>query len=664
MGSQQGSRMYSILPDATGNSALIEPLNSDDTVNGAGLSGLDYWTLDFLIPPTAVTSKREDQKGSNASLSRSHLALSSSDSEVLGFLKQCVVASDGDPKWTAIRFIFPATEGSVVRCDFLERRLECCEHVKTIKSFLSPRQIITGIPERNLMAVEICDILPAAMGAILVQNPGQQGLHKTLRVIDDELKNRLSFSWALPEPIPQKRVAWVQGREDIESSRRAYEAARALGISIVMIENPGHWLEDDNGPYANLREAFIPVDIEIDEGFPVRIVDAVRQYPHPIDGVMTISDVRLPGVAKACEMLGLPTSPYEAYAIAADKAKTKMLELYKDEFFTVSSVEDLQKFLDTRREMPLQFPLIVKPCRGWNSDCVARVSNEEELVEAVHRASIRHADAASPSTAVLIEPYIDGPEVDANFVLLDNELVFFDINDDFPSRGDAIDARPNDNFQETQNVLPTALPQDEVAILRDSIHQSIMRQGFSTGIFHCEARVRNSRVHYATRNEILDLETKPEPPQGDVSVYLMEINARPPGYLETVAVLLTYGVDYYALRLLMSLGPSENARVRALSQPFLMGPQFHLSAMIVQQDRAGVMKTRDAGAEFLRNYPQLAEHIPDYKTQMRGGAVLEGPSASSLWWIAYFSVFSRKSRQDCLRQVQYIENNFTYELEE
>lgn len=80
-----------------------------------------------------------------------------------------------------------------------------------------------------------------------------------------------------------------------------------------MIDNPGHWPEDDHEPHAHVREAFIPMTTEVDQDFTQRIVDAVRGYKHPVDGLMTISDVRLPGVARACEILRLPTSPYAAY---------------------------------------------------------------------------------------------------------------------------------------------------------------------------------------------------------------------------------------------------------------------------------------------------------------------------------------------------------------
>jgi hypothetical protein len=59
--------------------------------------------------------------------------------------------------------------------------------------------------------------------------------------------------------------------------------------------------------------------------------------------------------------------------------------------------------------------------------------------------------------------------------------------------------------------------------------------------------------------------------------------------------------------------------------------------------RAGIMKTENAGAEFLQRNPELRDQIPDYNTQMKKGDILEGTSAKSLWWITYFSVISRVS---------------------
>jgi biotin carboxylase len=625
-----------------------------------GRTWSQYWSLDIVLHPSAQKANGSATGDCNEQL-QSTIQLNTSASPSLAFLGNCLESTQNGTEPAAMRFIFAAQDGHVTRSDFLEQRLEFSQYVAKTTSFVSPLAAISSVAQCQVTSTSLVDILPKAVGGILPRTPVSEDPGSVLRSLDAELANKLSFPWVIATPLQRKRVAWVQGRENIDVSRRAYEAARALGITLIIMDNEGHWLQDN--AWSHLRESFIPVNIEVDNGLPQRIVDAVRAYPHQIDGVVTISDFRLPAIAKACEILGLPTAPYEAYAIAKDKAKTRMLEPDANESFTLSSAEELTVWLAEHKQSPLQFPLIVKPCHGYNSDCVSKVWNEGELAEAVRRASARHADAADPNTSVVVEPYIDGPEVDINLVLLDGEVLSCEISDDFPCEGDAKDARLEAGFQETKVVMPTALPEEEKAALRNSLHRSIMRQGFQSGVFHCEARVRYSRVRYATQDGVLDLEQKLEHPTHEISVYLHEINARPPGYLETAAVSMTYGLDYFAIRLLLSLGPEENSRVRALAQPFLNGPQFHLSITILPQRQAGIMKTEDAAESFLAEYPEIRKQVVDYDTQMKKGAVLDGPAAASLWWVAYYSVISRVSRQDCLRLVDFIQTNFSYELE-
>jgi biotin carboxylase len=547
----------------------------------------------------------------------------------------------------------------VVRSDLLQQRLECSQYISAVTSFLEPLQKINEVSS-DWDVNDFASLLSKAIGSLSVhQNTSKQDL-------DDDLRNRLSFPWLSTTPLSPRRLAWVQGREDIDCIERALKAAVALGIKLVILDEPGHWLQDPSSPWAYLREAFIEVDITADEGLPTRVVDAIRAYPKTIDGVVTISDVRLPAIARACRELGLPTENPEAYDIASDKGRTRMLETVgADESFVLSKADELEPYLKSRSE-PLGFPLVVKPVVGWCSDCVSKVQNLGELVVAVRKASERHANSANPSTTVVVEPYIDGPEVDANFALLDGEILFFDINDDFPSPADDQGAGFQANFQETQNVVPSGLPQVELDAIRDQIRDSILRQGFKSGVFHCEARVRSSSVKFATKQDsIVDLVAKEgENEKSKLEVYLHENNARPPGYLESVAVLLSYGIDYYALRMLLALGPSEYFRLRALSEPFRKGPQFHLSLMIIQQTRAGIMKTPDAAKEFLEQHAEMKQHVVDFYTRKKGGDVLEGPDASALWWIAYFSVTSRHSRRELLERVDFIQRNFAYEIEE
>ncbi|KAH6686235.1 hypothetical protein F5X68DRAFT_208578 [Plectosphaerella plurivora] len=582
-------------------------------------------------------------------------------------------STQGDGRALIVRLFLSLQEGYIARCDFLERRFEGCQQVVAAAGFLKPLAAVSKVshPQTNPF-----DTMLLAVGGILAVTETSQKVPELRLFLDEETNRRLAASWVLSQPVARRRVFWVQGREDFESIGRAYQAAWALGISLVIADQPRHWLESDTGPYAHLREAFVPFDITVDEGLAQRIIDAVRAYPLPIDGVVSISDGRLPAVARASEVLGLATSPPGAYDLAGDKGATRRLEEEgrPSESFTISSLDELEEVVASRGSH-IRYPLIVKPCTGWNSDCVAKVDNLDQLRDAVSRASARHASAPKSSKGVVVEPYIDGPEVDANFVLLDGEILFHEITDDFPSSGDgatAAEGGAGANFMETLMFVPSALPQDERIVLRDSLRKSILRQGFSTGVFHCEARVRNSRAHYAPRkdNGLIDLQTQEADDVAGkggttASCYLHEVNARPPGYLNSVGTLLAYGVDFYAIRLLMSLGPDdERERIRLLSRPFLGdAPQYSLGVTILPATREGTMETGDAIEELLEKHAErLKGCVVDHRTCKKGGSTVQGPDSSELWYIGWVSVASRESRADCLEKVRFVRDNFSYKL--
>ncbi|KAK3332274.1 hypothetical protein B0T19DRAFT_439126 [Cercophora scortea] len=649
-----------------------------------------FWSLDLLLQTISPTSSSVTvTEPSHGTLPVLHLSSGRGESWERFLQLALDSATNIVQGLMPLRFVFPFLSGTVCRSDFIPQRLECCELVGHAASFLEPLQIVEPVPVArrgdhdgaSAVGPGLEQLLSKALGAIRLKPSA------SFTELDDEMRSRLSYPWLVPGPISRRRVAWIQGREDIDCIERALKAAGALGIALVVMDEPGHWLQAPNSPWAYLRESFVEIDLTADDGLAQRVVDAVRAYPEPIDGLVTISDVRLASIARACCMLGLPTEDPEAYDIAADKGATRMLEQAAcgaTESSVLASAAEYGPFMKQMHSsgsLKHMYPLVVKPVVGWCSDCVSKVSDDGELEVAVQKASARHASSAKPSTAVVVEPYVDGPEVDINFALLDGAVLFYEVNDDFPSSADLhdsgdLDSRANLNFQETQNVMPSALPAEEITAIRDQVLASILRMGFRTGVFHCEARVRNSHVKYERDHDgIFDLVRKPEHSDSDsdsdpdrlplqaLEVYLHEVNARPPGYLESVAVALTYGVDYYALRLLMAAGPAEHVRLRALSHPFLGGPQFHLSVMIIQQTQAGIMKSEDAAREFLDKHPQLKDHVVDYYTRKKAGDVLEGPDASALWWIAFLSVVSRTSRMDLLKRVKFVQEHFDYQVE-
>ncbi|KAK7954418.1 hypothetical protein PG988_015112 [Apiospora saccharicola] len=472
-----------------------------------------------------------------------------------------------------VKFILSEHDGFCIRSDFLERRLECCEHIPTVKGFLKPRQHVrayhrNGIDSSTQFPLCIKDLLSVAVGAVEVSNI------MLLDSVDQELNNRIDFPWVTETPITPKRLAWVAARPNFEESRRIWYAAWALGVVLVIIDQPGHWMQKESSAWSHLRESFIPLDIRADKGLAERLESAVRNYDKPIDGITTINDGLLAAVACACEKLGLPTEPAEAFLVASDKYRTREIEGGQGNVLHVSGVEDLQSRLSS---LELKYPLIAKPCIGWKSMRVSKVHTQEDLLKAVQEASDWHSKSPQQRTDVMIEPYIDGPEIDMNLVLLNGEVVYFETYDDFPKLGDG----NGSSFQETLMLIPSALPPCEIEMVRQTLQQSALRMGFRNGILHCEGRVRHSSMAYGMSDNCCEdlFHIDRNKHHQSSSFYLHEINARPPAYPVSIAGHLTTGVDFYALQILEAVG--DLYRYRSLAHPFKKGPQWWLASLCV-----------------------------------------------------------------------------------
>jgi hypothetical protein len=344
----------------------------------------------------------------------------------------------------AFKVLISTVEGYVSRGDVLERRLEGCDLILRTQSFVRPLEHIKS-PETKVAKGNLHEVLSSGtlLGGLSLRNHDPTSAESVLSSVDTELQNRLSLQWLSPQALTRKRLAFVQGRTNPQSSIRMWETAHAVGISLFILDAEGHWLQQPQ--WAHLYEAFVPTDITPNEGLDDRLTAAVKAYPHKIDGIMTVSDVRLPGVAKAAHKLGFTTSPLEAYITAGDRYLTRKLKPSATESFECSSVEQLRARLTGSANASVKYPLIVKPCTGWGSECVTRASNANELVAAVGKAVGRHAGSTF-AQACVVEPYIDGPEFDANFVLLEGEIVFAEVCDDYPSRADSGEAQHAGDF--------------------------------------------------------------------------------------------------------------------------------------------------------------------------------------------------------------------------
>lgn len=171
---------------------------------------------------------------------------------------------------------------------------------------------------------------------------------------------------------------------------------------------------------------------------------------------MTTIDVYFDAAAKVSTELGLNTSPIESLNMAQDKYATRTR--FGNETpvsLLISGVEDLRQRV-TSGTSKLTYPLIVKPSKCWASEGVFKVTNENDLFVSVEKLSV-----FQPGIKIIVETYVDGPEVDANFLLWDGEILFFEVVDDFPCSADEPGSADTANLQELEMVCPSNLIESE-----------------------------------------------------------------------------------------------------------------------------------------------------------------------------------------------------------
>lgn len=535
-----------------------------------------------------------------------------------------------------------------------------CTLVGNVAGFLQPLQHLPAYDGFGTESLDIIKIISSAVGGVVVNNFASCSQGDLSDRLEAELDNRLSFPWIIPGRIHSRRIALVEGRRDHFSGRYIFESALALGIRVVVLDEPGHWLEEKDAEHSHLREGFIGLDMKADKSFPERILNALRSYGKSFDAIMTVDDRYLVSVAQVAERLRLPTSSPMAYGIATDKFKTRSCGIDQRPAIQVSGIPQLQRLLQNSPSN-LSYPLVVKPCHGRGSNAVTKVFDQEQLFQAVQHACAPKEEFFTLNNNAMIEPYIDGPEVDINIVLWDGKILFSEISDDFPSAGDEKHKHSARNFLETKTVSPSGLANSEKDQILSFVHKNLLAFGFLSGVFHCEARIQHSSMVYKSRNGVLDLHRSRVISNQKPSVFLVEVNARTPGYFESVLIASTYGIDYYGLVLLRAL--DDEQRFRSLACPFANGPQYHHLLLLIPPEMSGVVQSNNATFAGTGRSSIPRENVLSCEALAKGEKAY-GPESSQMNWIAIYSVMSRKGRNDVLQIGKALQNNIQYKLVE
>ncbi|KAF1361538.1 hypothetical protein EJ07DRAFT_111878 [Lizonia empirigonia] len=584
--------------------------------------------------------------------------------------------------YTVFKLLLPVKEGYAIRNDIVQRRFLTCELADKVGDFTTPRQPIQ--PFDCTHHDEFHGILHIAVAAILVHPlPGLyfQLVESALSLLESEVSARLSFPWISPSPLPKLRIAVLEGRGNPIVAEAAgagmYRAAHALGIDLVILERDVAWARKyatDSG-----CNEFLACDMTLDGGLSDRVVDALSRSRGSIDGITTFNDYYIVEAAEAAKRLSLSTNPVEALELCHDKGKMRDA-IMTEVTLSVSGVAGLKARLKTLNS-PLEYPLVIKPVVGCASDGVRKITSEEELLRV-----LQHHETDFPGVDALIEPYVSGPEVDVNIVLWDGQNIWSEVVDDLPSSADVklsshatnetSSALPQ-SFAETSDILPSVLPASECSLLQSFLTKTLLSLGLKNGVFHVEARVKDSTMTYAMTDrgmQLIDSPGQAECSNKKPSVFLIEINARLPGHQESYSVEYTYGIDYFALHMLMALArerigqPSTDRPhkdvypfIHALCQPLEPAARHATHIVYVTANCGGTFATTKPLPEPLASY---ITHSTVYK---QNGDVLGDPFTEGRWhFLAYFGVTARcggETGRDLVSGIgEIVRRSFEYEV--
>lgn len=359
--------------------------------------------------------------------------------------------------------------------------------------------------------------------------------------------------------------------------RFIFEKAKELGVRSVIIDGPDSWcqtLQDEK-----LIEKFVGIDFSDADSVFDKCLVAIRKVKKELgelDGVCTFCEMAVPLVSRVAETLGLSGNAPDAVDAARDKhstrAKMAAAGLPTPRNMLVQQPSDLK----AAAEM-VKFPAVLKPIYGAASIGVVRVNDEEQLEKAYKRVTRELAkahivagalqqgsdededDAANEAIeatvqqgnadswiklTLMLEEYLDGPEVDVDVVFSEGQAVYGAITDNWPT------VEPY--FNETGSNCPSILPTKQQQELMQMAVQSTQCLGFKQGVFHVELK-------YTSRGP-----------------RLIEVNCRMGGGPVRNTNLLVWGVDLVEEHLLTCAGIPSRPPVAA--RPLMYIAEYSINA--------------------------------------------------------------------------------------
>lgn len=244
-------------------------------------------------------------------------------------------------------------------------------------------------------------------------------------------------------------------------------------------------------------------------------------------------------------------------------------------------------------------------------------------------------DVAYDEAPVIVETYIEGPEVDVNFMFWDG-----------PPGGRV----EKEHFGLQGLVFPSGLPPDEVEMLKKDVLAIVRQLGVCSGVVHAEAKVHNSVEWHTGDDGVQDLRPRVGAggagPGEEARTFLLEVNVRFPGTMDLTGSYLVNGVDFYSLSIAHAVG--DEARFRSLAVGYRNRPlyQFGYTLLRLSTPSGGRMPGH-LGLDKVG----LDDHYMLHWQYWSAGEVVPEPGERPWPGLGFIYWRSTKSRRDLMEKV-------------
>ncbi|HON78109.1 MAG TPA: alpha-hydroxy-acid oxidizing protein [Spirochaetota bacterium] len=237
------------------------------------------------------------------------------------------------------------------------------------------------------------------------------------------------------------------------------QTAQRMGCQVIVTDYNPHVM--------GIKQADIPIIMSTrDIEGSVRAAKSQNEIT-PIHAVLTVGTDASMTVAAVASALGLPGIKFEDAEAATNKIKMRMRLVEHNVpcpgFLPVWSLADAKKACKI-----LKFPVVIKPSDNMGARGVTRINDKTQIADAFH-----FAKGASPSGELIIEEFMEGPELSIDAVIYNGEITFTGVADRI------IEYPPY--FVETGHTMPSHLPEEMQQAACDVMARAIRALGITMG---------------------------------------------------------------------------------------------------------------------------------------------------------------------------------------